>query len=90
MDAFSDLAFFALLHKHGSLAAAAQQLGVTPPAVSKRLAAVERRLGVRLLQRPRVDQPFRVGDLVRVEDVFGHVETVGLRSTRRSRRWRSP
>lgn len=51
MDAFSDLAFFALLHKHGSLAAAAQQLGVTPPAVSKRLAAVERRLGVRLLQR---------------------------------------
>ena len=51
MDAFSDLAFFSLLHKHGSLVAAAQQPGVTPPAVSKRLAAVERRLGVRLLQR---------------------------------------
>jgi LysR family transcriptional activator of dmlA len=51
MDAFSDLAFFTLLIKHGSLAAAAQQIGVTPPAVSKRLAAVERRLGVRLLQR---------------------------------------
>ncbi len=51
MDAFSDLAFFSLLIKHGSLAAAAQQLGVTPPAVSKRLAAIERRLGVRLLQR---------------------------------------
>ncbi|OWQ93828.1 LysR family transcriptional regulator [Roseateles aquatilis] len=51
MDGFSDLAFFALLVKHDSLAAAAQQLGVTPPAVSKRLAAIERRLGVRLLQR---------------------------------------
>jgi DNA-binding transcriptional LysR family regulator len=51
MDAFSDLSFFSLLVKHGSLAAAAQQLGVTPPAVSKRLAAIERRLGVRLLQR---------------------------------------
>lgn len=51
MDGFSDLAFFSLLVKHGSLVAAAQQLGVTPPAVSKRLAAVERRLGVRLLQR---------------------------------------
>lgn len=51
MDAFSDLAFFSLLIKHGSLAAAAQQLGVTPPAVSKRLATIERRLGVRLLQR---------------------------------------
>lgn len=51
MDVFSDIAFFSLLIKHGSLAAAAQQIGVTPPAVSKRLAAIERRLGVRLLQR---------------------------------------
>lgn len=51
MDGFSDLAFFSVLAKHGSLAATAQQLGVTPPAVSKRLAAIERRLGVRLLQR---------------------------------------
>lgn len=51
MDGFSDLAFFALLMREGSLAAAAQQLGVTPPAVSKRLAVLERRLGVRLLQR---------------------------------------
>lgn len=51
MDGFSDLAFFSLLVKRGSLAAAAQELGVTPPAVSKRLAAIERRLGVRLLQR---------------------------------------
>ncbi len=51
MDSFSDLAFFALLMKHGSLAATAQQIGVTPPAVSKRLAAIERRIGVRLLQR---------------------------------------
>jgi len=51
MDGFSDLIFFSLLIKHGSLAAAAQQIGVTPPAVSKRLAAIERRLGVRLLQR---------------------------------------
>jgi DNA-binding transcriptional LysR family regulator len=51
MDNFSDLAFFALLARHHSLAATAQQMGVTPPAVSKRLAALERRLGVRLLNR---------------------------------------
>ncbi|MET0517873.1 MAG: LysR family transcriptional regulator [Burkholderiaceae bacterium] len=51
MDGFSDLAFFALLMRQGSLAAAAQQMGVTPPAVSKRLAALEKRLGVRLLHR---------------------------------------
>ncbi len=29
-----------------------------------------------------VDQPFRVGDFVKVEDVVGTVETIGLRSTR--------
>jgi DNA-binding transcriptional LysR family regulator len=51
MDAFSDLAFFKLLVAHGQLAAAAQELGVTPPSVSKRLAALEARLGVRLLHR---------------------------------------
>ena len=51
MDGFSDLAFFSLLVRQGSLVATAQQLGLTPPAVSKRLAALERRLGVRLLLR---------------------------------------
>ena len=29
-----------------------------------------------------VDQPFRVGDFVRVEDVVGTVESIGMRSTR--------
>jgi LysR family transcriptional activator of dmlA len=51
MDAVSDLAFFALLIKQGSLAAVARELGVTPPVVTKRLAVLERRLGVRLLNR---------------------------------------
>src|SRR2546427_9392615 len=51
MDNLSDVAFFACINKHGSLAGAAQELGVTPPAVSKRLAALEARLGVRLLHR---------------------------------------
>ena len=51
MNGFSDIAFFSLLVKRGSMAATAQELGVTPPAVSKRLAALERRLAVRLLHR---------------------------------------
>ncbi|MBV7485500.1 LysR family transcriptional regulator [Bordetella sp. BOR01] len=51
MDAMSDLAFFSLLVKHGNLSAAARELGLTPPAVSTRLANLERRLGVRLLNR---------------------------------------
>ena len=51
MDIVSDLAFFSLIVKSGSLAAAAQELGVTPPSVSKRLAGMEARLRVRLLNR---------------------------------------
>jgi DNA-binding transcriptional LysR family regulator len=51
MDAVSDLEFFVKLVKHGSLSALARDIGVTPPAVSARLAQMERRLGVRLLNR---------------------------------------
>nr|WP_277990476.1 LysR substrate-binding domain-containing protein [Pandoraea sp. LA3] len=51
VDGFSDLRFFATLMKEGSMAAAAQQMGITPPAVSRRLAQLEHRLGVRLLHR---------------------------------------
>ena len=51
MENTSDLAFFVVLARHSTLAAAAQDLGVTAPAVSRRLAALEARLGVRLLNR---------------------------------------
>lgn len=51
MDALSDLAFFSLVVKHGNLSATARELGLTPPAVSTRLAKLEQRLGVRLLNR---------------------------------------
>src|SRR5690606_14210638 len=51
MDAISDLRFFITVARHNSLARAAQDFGVTPPTVSKRLAALERRLGVRLMNR---------------------------------------
>lgn len=51
MDALSDLAFFSLVVRHGNLSATARELGLTPPAVSTRLAKLEQRLGVRLLNR---------------------------------------
>ncbi|HDS1736351.1 MULTISPECIES: LysR substrate-binding domain-containing protein [Pseudomonas] len=51
MSPTSELAFFALLTRLGSLAATARELNLTPPAVSKRLNQLERRLGVRLLNR---------------------------------------
>lgn len=50
-DAFHDLALFAQIARSGSLAQAGRALGVTGAAVSKRLAALERRLGLRLIQR---------------------------------------
>ncbi len=51
MEALSELTLFSLVAKNGSLSAAARELNVTPPAVSKRLAQLESRLGVRLLNR---------------------------------------
>ncbi len=51
MNADTDLGFFCLLVKQGSLAATARELNLTPPAVSRRLALLEARLGVRLLNR---------------------------------------
>ena len=51
MDNALDLAFFCLLGRKGSLSVAARELGITPSAVSKRLAQLERKFGVRLLNR---------------------------------------
>lgn len=47
----ADLAFFATLAASSSLTSAAQKLGRTPAAVSKRLIGVERRAGVVLIDR---------------------------------------
>jgi len=47
----ADLEFFATLATAGSLSAAARELGVSTPAVSKRLAAMEARLGSALVSR---------------------------------------
>jgi len=49
--ASQEMQFFSVLMRCGSLAAAARELQVSPPAVSKRLAALEARLGVTLLNR---------------------------------------
>lgn len=47
----ADLGFFSTLVHSGSLGAAARELGVTTPAVSKRLAQMEERLGLTLINR---------------------------------------
>ena len=50
-DPTSDMQFFVMIARHGSLTAAARAIDLTPPAATKRLAALESRLGVRLLNR---------------------------------------
>lgn len=47
----AELGFFSTLAAAGSLSAAAREMGVTTPAVSKRLALMEARLGVTLVNR---------------------------------------
>jgi LysR family transcriptional activator of dmlA len=47
----ADLGFFSVLASAGSLSAAARELGITTPAVSKHLALMESRVGVALLNR---------------------------------------
>ncbi len=47
----ADLGFFSVLASTGSLSAAARELGITTPAVSKRLALMESRVGLSLVNR---------------------------------------
>ena len=47
----AELSFFSTLASCGSLSAAARELGITTPAVSKRLAQMEARLGLPLVNR---------------------------------------
>src|SRR5687768_7704571 len=50
-DSFSEMAVFAKVVATGSLSAAARELGLSPAMVSRRLAGLEGRLGVRLVNR---------------------------------------
>ena len=50
-DEISDLRLFIRLVAAGSLSEAARRLNSSPPAMSRRLAALEARLGVRLIDR---------------------------------------
>jgi LysR family transcriptional regulator, transcriptional activator for dmlA len=51
MDRSPDLRFFCLVAHKASLTTAARELGLTPSAASKRLAQLERHLGVQLFNR---------------------------------------
>src|ERR1700746_3558279 len=51
MDDLNDIYFYASVVRYGGFSAAARMIGVEKTRLSRRIAALERRLGVRLLQR---------------------------------------
>ena len=51
MEDLNDIYFFASVVQHGGFSAAARTIGVEKTRLSRRIAALEKRLGVRLLQR---------------------------------------
>jgi DNA-binding transcriptional LysR family regulator len=51
MDRFAEMGVFAAVAELGSFAEAGRRLGLSPPAVTRAVAALEARLGVRLLAR---------------------------------------
>src|SRR5258705_12419647 len=51
MEDLNDIYFFASVAQYGGFSAAARRIGVEKTRLSRRIAALEKRLGVRLLQR---------------------------------------
>jgi len=85
----ADLGFFSTLASAGSLSAAARELGVTTPAVSKHLALMESRVGVPLVNRSTrrmsltpegelyLDHARRIlGDIGHMEELLGAAKAV--------------
>lgn len=71
-NASAEMSFFSLLMRSGSLSAAAREMGVTTPAVSKRLSLMEARLGVQLLNRTTR----RIGLTAEGEAYLGHARRI--------------
>ena len=76
-DGLGDLALSAAIAAAGGVSAAAMELGSSPPAVSRRLAAMERRLGVRLAERSA--RRFRLTDERRLYADRGRALLASLR-----------
>jgi DNA-binding transcriptional LysR family regulator len=89
----SDLRFLTALAAAPSLSAAARDLGVTPPAVSQRLALLEDRLRLRLIERGRGQLRLTAegGYLVdRARDILDDVESLAEEMSARAGRIEGP
>lgn len=79
---WDDLRTFLLVARHGTLSAAARASGVHQPTMGRRLAALERRAGVRLLQKtPHGYTPTAAG-----EAILGNVERIEAEALAAERR----
>ncbi|MBK7150586.1 MAG: LysR family transcriptional regulator [Sandaracinaceae bacterium] len=74
MQDLNDLYFFAQVVEHGGFASAGRVLGVPKSTLSRRVAALEERLGVRLLQRS--SRKFSVTDIG--QDYYEHCKALGV------------
>lgn len=86
-DHISDLGLFAQVAAAGSLTRAAHNLNSSPPAVSRRLAAMESRLGVRLIERTA--RRFRLTEeggllLERAQQILAQIEEAETEASSRS------
>ena len=89
----SDLRFLTALSAAPSLAAAARDLGVTPPAVSQRLALLEDRLRLRLIERGRGQLRLSTEGAYlvdRAKDILGEVESLAEEMSARAGRIEGP
>lgn len=89
----SDLRFLTALSAAPSLAAAARDLGVTPPAVSQRLALLEDRLRLRLIERGRGQLRLTTEGAYlvdRAKDILGEVESLAEEMSARAGRIEGP
>ncbi|MEM9810828.1 MAG: LysR family transcriptional regulator [Pseudomonadota bacterium] len=79
MDAARDMATFQVLARTGTISAAAHELGVAPSAVSRRLKALEARLGIELVRRSTralVLTPAGEAYLARAKDLLKSIDAL--------------
>ena len=90
---WDDLRFFLAVARAGSLTAAARDLGVSQPTVSRRLAALDSRLGVKLLERTAagyVLAPAGAEIFESAQQVADEIDAIRLRVFGRDRRISGP
>ena len=82
LDSLSDMAVFARVVAAGSFSAAARGLGLTPSAVSRQVARLERTLRVRLLERSTRQLRLTEAGRARVTALIPDISAVLLAYTR--------